>query len=232
MVPVPQSSPVVSLALRRRLRRLGAVDGQIDDEARPLPFGRLGEDEAARLLDDAVDGREPEAGALADLLGGEERLEDLGEEVRRDAGAGVGDPQRGIVGDRQDLAAHPAHVFGRDGIGLDGEEAAAHRVLGEHRVAAVDGEVDDDLLELARIRTNRTQGTAVLDLELDGLAEQAAQQGRHFGDDVGELENLGAQGLLPRNARSCGSGRRRGSSWSGSAGCRHSRCRRGCGASA
>ena len=37
----------------------------------------IGEDEAARLFDDAVDRRQPEAGALADLLGREEGLEDL-----------------------------------------------------------------------------------------------------------------------------------------------------------
>ena len=39
----------------------------------------IGEDEAARLLDDAIDGRQPEAGALAHFLGGEEGLENLAE---------------------------------------------------------------------------------------------------------------------------------------------------------
>jgi hypothetical protein len=71
-----------------------AVDRQIDDEARPLPDLRIGEDEAARLLDDAVDGRQAEPGALADFLGGEEGLEHLAEHAARDAGAGVGDRQR------------------------------------------------------------------------------------------------------------------------------------------
>ena len=46
-------------------------------------------DEAASLLDDAVDRREPEAGALADFLGREERLEDLVDDIRRDTSAGV-----------------------------------------------------------------------------------------------------------------------------------------------
>ena len=47
----------------------------------PSPTLRIGEDEAARLLDDAVDGRQAEPGALADFLGGEERLEHLAEHV-------------------------------------------------------------------------------------------------------------------------------------------------------
>ena len=48
----------------------------------PLPTVAVAEDEAAGLLDDAVDRREAEAGALADLLGGEERLEDLVDDAR------------------------------------------------------------------------------------------------------------------------------------------------------
>ena len=43
----------------------------------PLPSSLVEVDVAAGLLDDAVDGGEAEARALADLLGGEERLEDL-----------------------------------------------------------------------------------------------------------------------------------------------------------
>ena len=70
----------------------------------------------------------------------------------------------GIVADREHVAAHPAHVVGRDGEGLQGERAAAGRVLGEHRVAGVDGEVDDHLLELAGIGADRAEAAAVLDL--------------------------------------------------------------------
>jgi hypothetical protein len=55
------------------------VDRQVDGEAGALADLRIGEDEAARLLDDAVDGREAEPGALAHFLGGEEGLEDLAE---------------------------------------------------------------------------------------------------------------------------------------------------------
>ena len=77
------------MAFRPRARLAGArflaVDGQIDDEARALADLGIGEDEAARLLDDAVDGRQPEAGPLPHLLGREERLENLAEDARRNA---------------------------------------------------------------------------------------------------------------------------------------------------
>ena len=66
----------------------------------PLPGVGIRIDEAAGLLDDAVDGREAEAGALADLLGREERLEDLVDDLGRDAGAGVGHLDQHIVGRR------------------------------------------------------------------------------------------------------------------------------------
>ncbi len=62
---------------------------QEDAEGRALADARIDEDEAAGLLDDAVDHGEAEPGALADLLGGEEGLEDLVDDLRRDAGAGV-----------------------------------------------------------------------------------------------------------------------------------------------
>jgi len=48
-------------------------------------------DEAAALLDDAVDGGETETSALAGFLGGEERLEDAGLSGGVHAVASVGD---------------------------------------------------------------------------------------------------------------------------------------------
>ena len=101
------------------------MDRQIDDEARSLADLGIGEDEAARLLDDAVDGRKAKAGALADFLGREEGLEHLAEHVRRDAAAGVGDRQRRIIGDRQDVGAKLGDLVGANRIGLDGQRPAA-----------------------------------------------------------------------------------------------------------
>jgi hypothetical protein len=60
----------------------------------PLPTSRIHRDEAAGLLDDAVDGGQPQAGALAHRLGGEEGIENLAEDFLGDAGAGVGTSMR------------------------------------------------------------------------------------------------------------------------------------------
>ena len=49
---------------------------QVDLEGRALPRLAVHPRCAAALLDDAVDGRQAQPGALARLLGGEERLED------------------------------------------------------------------------------------------------------------------------------------------------------------
>ena len=54
-------------------------------------------DTAAELLHHAQHLGEAEAGALADLLGGEERVEDAGTHVVGDAGAGVADGEADVV---------------------------------------------------------------------------------------------------------------------------------------
>ena len=64
-------------------------------------------DVAVRLLDEAVDHAEAEAGALADFLGGEERLDDLVEQMRRDAAAGIADGDQ-HVGSRRHLVVGSA----------------------------------------------------------------------------------------------------------------------------
>jgi hypothetical protein len=72
--------------------------------------------------------------------------------------------------------------------------------FGLHRIAGIDGEVDDDLLELAGIGADRAEIAAMLDDQLDLLAEQALQEARHLGDDVGQLQHLRAERLLARES--------------------------------
>ena len=103
--------------------------------------------------------------------------------------------KRAIIGDRQDVGAELRDLVGLHRIGLDGQRPAALR---RHRVARVDREVDDHLLELARVGADRPEVAAVLDHQLDRLAEQPLQQMGHLRDHVGKLEHLRAQGLLPR----------------------------------
>ncbi len=178
------------------------VHRQVDRETRALRLavgaqGVVGEDEPARLLDDAVDGRQPEPGALALLLGGEERLEDLRQVGRRDAAAGVLGDQHRIVAGRDDLAARPAHVAGDHPAGGEGQRArgvfAAARL---DRIARVDGEVDDHLLELARVGPHGPEIAVMMGLERDLGAEQPLEQLADLGDHVGQLQHFGLQRLL------------------------------------
>src|SRR3546814_17477227 len=76
------------------------VDGQIDGEARAVAGLRFGKDIAARLLHDSIDGRKAKARPLAHFLGGEERLEDVGENIGRYSGSRVGEIGRASCRDR------------------------------------------------------------------------------------------------------------------------------------
>src|SRR5581483_3816424 len=69
--------------------RRAALRRQHNREARQPSRIALDADLAAVVLDDAVAHRKPEAGALAHVLGGEERIEHLADVLGGDAGAVV-----------------------------------------------------------------------------------------------------------------------------------------------
>src|SRR5207247_1304378 len=71
--------------------RLVLAHRQVDDEGRALTLGALHGDLAVVLLDDAISDGETETGAFAELLRGEEGIEDPLDESRRDARTVVGD---------------------------------------------------------------------------------------------------------------------------------------------
>ena len=78
---------VQSAARRRRGRhpRRADVARQVELDRRALRRARNRSSRGRRLLDEAVDLAEPEAGALADGLGGEERIEGPRDHLRRHA---------------------------------------------------------------------------------------------------------------------------------------------------
>ena len=148
-------------------------------------------DVAVALGDDAVHRREAEAGALARLLGGEERLE--GARPRRlvHAAAGVGDLEHEVVaggGGDEDAAVVLVQL---DVGGPDGERAA----LG-HGVAGVDGEVEQHLPELARIGAQLAELRIEEQAQLDVLADHAAEQLGDVLDDAVEVQDLGLEDAL------------------------------------
>jgi hypothetical protein len=67
--------------------------GEEHGEPRPAAALAVGPDVAAALRHDAVHRRQTESGSLPHLLGGKERLEDVGQVFRGNARAGIGHDQ-------------------------------------------------------------------------------------------------------------------------------------------
>src|ERR1700733_14891114 len=80
--PVPR---LAGLSLYRLVYVMAEALGKQDAERRSVSRLAVAEHIAARLLDDAVDHRQAEAGALADILGSKERFEDLGPDLGRNS---------------------------------------------------------------------------------------------------------------------------------------------------
>ena len=66
-----------------------------------------------------------------------------------------------------------------------------------HRIAGVDGEVDEDLLELARVDQHGLQVGGERAVQLDVLAERATQQLLDVAYDVVDIDDLGLDDLTP-----------------------------------
>ena len=133
---------------RHPARERGGLVAGRDQHGEGGPKPRLGVDlhGPAGLGDDAVDRGQPEAGAVALGLGGEEGLEGAVDGGLVHAGAGVGDTQPDVTARPQ---AGPGLGVGGVGLqvaGLDAELPAAR-----HGVAGVDGQVHQHLFELAPV---------------------------------------------------------------------------------
>lgn len=147
---------------------------------------------AAGLLGEAVDHRQAQAGALADKLGGVERLEGVGHDVRRHTGAGVGDAQAqvgtfGEVEGARGVAVEPAVA------GLQGDATA----LG-HGVAGVDAQVEQRVFQLADVNEGGPGVGGADGFDLDAGAGGALNE---FGHAVHQAVDVGRtrfQGLAAR----------------------------------
>ena len=77
--------------------------------------------------------------------------------------------------------------------GLDGEPAAVR-----HRVARIDGEIEDRVLELVRIDRRLPQAAGQHGLDRDGLADRAAEQFRHALHQPVDVDRLHLERMLAR----------------------------------
>ena len=146
-------------------------------------------DVTAALLDDPVGAREPQAGALADALRREERLEDPVGHSRCHPATRVLDGEDDVRAGRE-----IAEIVGEDlGVASPDRQRAA---VG-HRVARVQGEVEQHLLHLAGIGLNRIQPGLEHRHQLDPLAEDTAQHLDGLGDERVQLERPRLEGLAP-----------------------------------
>ena len=116
---------------------------QIELDARALADGAVDPDMAVRLAHEAVHHAEAETGSLAVALGREERIEGLGRDFRRHAGAGIVNPDQ-HVGPRRDVGMERRIAPVERGVGdLDRDRASLR-----HGIACIDREVEDGIFEL------------------------------------------------------------------------------------
>jgi hypothetical protein len=169
------------------------VPRQVDADRRARPGLAVDLEEAAVLRDDAVDRGEPQARPLALRLGGEEGLEEVRQGRRVHPAPGVADREPHVLpGDGLHVAG-AVRLAQRVAAGLDGHPAGA-----VDRVAAVDAEVGEDLVELERVHADRPQPRAGLPLEGDALADEAPEHPEHARDALVQVEHHRRGGLLAR----------------------------------
>ena len=172
--------------------RLAGFDttGQVDLEGGSHPRLAVNVDEAVILAHDAVDGGQPQAGALAHAFGGKERLENLTENAFIHAAAVIDDHQKHIfTGNRIRIIVEKcplkAHV-----VGLDGN--LAHTGNG---IPGVDTQVGQDLIHLGRIDFNGPQLSLGLPPQFDIFADEPAQHAQHPFDGIIEIDHPGCHAL-------------------------------------
>src|SRR6266436_1944913 len=178
---------------RRGGDRRGRFDlGQVDAEGRAASQLGLDRHRAAALLDDAVDRGESETRALAGLLRREERLEEVREGIRVHAGAAVADFEQDVgPGGRARGARQRRRFAGADVGGADDQPPTVR-----HGIAGIDGQVHDDLLDLARVGLDVPERALGHRHQVDRFPDQPLEHGLHAGHDAVQVEHLGRQHLL------------------------------------
>ncbi len=151
----------------------------------------INRDVSSALLHDSVNGRQAKAGSFAFLFGRKEGFEDSSPHQFVDAGAGVADRQHDVgTGINTDVGARIFPV--QLGVhSLDRQFATVR-----HRIPGVDDQVNQHLLNLARIRFDTLQIGRQFRAELNIFADQSLQHLVHVGDCVVQIKRQRLQNLL------------------------------------
>ena len=157
---------------RGRLRRRQARHREMDAEARPRAWLAGDGDEPPALVDDAVDRGQAEAGPFPDHLRGVERLEDVGQRLGIHPGAGIGRDEHDVHAWRRNLDAAGGRLPRIDphGGGLERQRPAIR-----HRVARVQREVEQHLVELSRVGVDQWQILGQPELDPGDLPQRPLQ---------------------------------------------------------
>ena len=162
-----------------RLGRRGHAVQRREEDAKRASLAWLAHhlDPAPMLCDESMHGSKPESSALAHVLRGEERLEEMFQGLRCHAGAGVRNLQ-------QRKAAGLCFTQLRNRVAVTRYDAGTYRerAPGRHRIARVEAEVDDHLLDHPRIPVEYgglRQGLEIDDHPLSDEPRQHAEQVAH-----------------------------------------------------
>jgi hypothetical protein len=173
------------LAVGGRLDRDGIGRRQVDLHGGAGARRGDGRDDTAVLPHEPVDNRRAQAGSRL-TLGGEKRIEH--------AGGGLFVHTHALIAHLDEDVA----VVARAQWGGVGEDVGTPRAHGDaaavrHGVAGVDGEVEEDLLELTSIADDaQVRGRG--GLEDDLLGQGAREHGGDVADDVGEAQGAAHAG--------------------------------------
>jgi hypothetical protein len=159
------------------------ADGEIDLEGGAFLEAAGNLDPTLMLLDNALDGGQPQAGAAPPFLGGEKRLENAAQIFRGDAGPGIAE------GEADELAWGGLGMeAGLGRVNMDGGGADQELAAFGHGVAGVDGQVDQNLLQHPRIGLDGWEARGKIHAQGNILAQNAAE---HFADLVDDLVQVG-----------------------------------------
>ena len=99
--------------------------------------------------------------------------------------SGVADREQDVVAGR-----HRRMLVGEFGIKANARRAESQFAATGHGVARVDGQIQDDLLDLPLIGLHRAESRIERDLQLDVFAEKARQHLDHILNNQVQVQNL------------------------------------------
>ena len=174
--------------LPHRFRRACVRRRQVDLEGRAPARFAVDVNRALVVQDDAVGHGEAQAGAATDFLGREEGLEDPLADLGRHAVPGIGDAEDDVAAGLDFETRVPIRFAEHRGAGLQ-EQRAAFR----HRVPRIEAEIEQHLLQFARIGADSCRVGGQGHLQGNLLADDRPQHGDQFADRLVGIDVLGPQ---------------------------------------